>query len=191
MNIAVDIDDTIADLIRSIILFHNDRYGTKLRKEDFFSCWYREVWGGDKKEEVCKLNEFFETNYFKEIIPITGAQQAMNFLVQKGHKLFIVTGRIPSLSQKTRSWIETYFPNIFSEIYHTNSYGITGIKIMKSEICKKLKADFIIDDDPTHIIDCTNCGIHVLIYDNPWNQNNLPKRLQRIKSWEEIFEIIH
>jgi len=174
MNIAIDIDDVIADLIRSLIMFHNKRYGTWLTREDFHSCWYREVWGGTKEEEVKKLEEFFETRYFNEVLPTIGSQQAMNFLIKEGHKLSIVTGRVYALTEKTENWIERYFPKIFSEIYHTNSYGLTGVKIKKSEMCKKQNMDFIIDDDMMHIIDCANSGIPVLVYDTPWNQGVLP-----------------
>ncbi|HLP86685.1 MAG TPA: hypothetical protein VK153_02305 [Candidatus Paceibacterota bacterium] len=191
MHIAVDVDDTIADLISNIILFHNDKYGTTLKREDFFSCWYREVWGGTKEQEVQKLVEFFETNYFKEVAPIPGSQSAMNFLLNEGHKLSIVTGRIYALTKQTEEWVEKYFPNVFSEIYHTNSYGSSGVKIKKSEMCRSQNMDVIIDDDLSHVADCTNVGIPVVVYDCPWNRAPLPKGSIRMNSWEEIPKLIN
>ena len=190
MHIAIDIDDVIANLIRSLIIFHNYKYGTRLKKEDFFSCWYREVWGGTKEDEVRKLREFFETHYFDEILPTPGSQKAMSYLINEGHKLSVVTGRIYSLTKKTEEWIEMYFPNVFSEIYHTNSYGLTGTKIMKSEVCKKQNMDFIIDDDMMHVVDCTNAGVPVVVYDSPWNQGPLPNGSFRMKSWNELPDLI-
>jgi len=190
MHVAIDIDDVIADLMRSLVLFHNDRYGTKLTREDFHSCWYREVWGGTKEEEVKKLEEFFESHYFRDVFPTPGSQQAMNFLINEGHKLSVVTGRVYSLTQKTEEWIEKHFPNVFSEIYHTNSYGLTGKKLMTSEMCKIQNMDFILDDAMMHILDCSTSGIPVLVYDSPWNQGVLPNGTIRMKSWDEIPKLI-
>ena len=190
MHIAIDIDDSAGDLLSGLILFHNERYGTNLKREDFHSCWYREVWGGTKEQEVEKLTEFFKTDYFKNVLPMPGAQETMKFLKEEGHKLSVVTGRVYSLTQQTEEWIEKYFKNIFSEIYHTNSYGLTGIKIKKSEMCKKQNMDLIVDDDFIHIIDCANAGIPVFVFDNPWNQGILPNRAIRMNSWKEMSSLI-
>ncbi|MCX6754065.1 MAG: HAD family hydrolase [Candidatus Nomurabacteria bacterium] len=186
MHIAIDIDDSAGDLLSGLILFHNERYGTTLTKEDFHSCWYREVWGGTKEEEVEKLIEFFKTDYFKNVLPMPGAQEAMKFLKKEGHKLSVVTGRIYSLTQQTEEWIDKYFKNIFSGIYHTNSYGLTGVKIKKSEMCKKQNMNLIVDDDLIHIIDCTNAGIPVFVFNSPWNQVDLPNGAIRMNNWSEI-----
>jgi uncharacterized HAD superfamily protein len=190
MHIAIDIDDSAGDLLSSLILFHNDRYGTKLKRGDFHSCWYREVWGGTKEQEVEKLTEFFKTDYFKNVPPMLGSQEAIKLLKERGHKLSIVTGRVYSLTKQTEEWVEKYFGNIFSAIYHTNSYGLTGIKIKKSEMCKNQKVDLIVDDDLMHIIDCANAGISVLVYDSPWNQGVLPSGTVRVMSWNKIPELI-
>jgi len=191
MRIAVDVDDTMIDTIGSLILFHNDRYGTKLKQEDFYSCWYREVWGGSKEEEIKKLNDFYKSSYFDGIIPISDSQKILISLVKKDVEFQAVTGRVYDLIEKTRICIKRYYPSIFSGIYHTNSYGLTGVKIKKSEVCKKLNVDLLIDDDMNHVIDCTNEGIPVLVFNKPWNQGTLPEKALRMNSWEELPDLIH
>lgn len=191
MNIAVDLDDTILNNITNLILFFNSVYGRNLKKEQFFSCLYRQVWGGTKEEEQEILRNFCESKYFSEILPIKGSQRMMNVLKKNGHNLVVVTGRVYSLTKKTEDWVGKFFPNVFSDIYHTNSYGESGLRIKKSDMCKKLNMDLIIDDDFNHVVDCTNADIPVLVYSTPWNQNEFPKKALRLNEWnDEALELI-
>jgi phosphoserine phosphatase len=189
MHIAVDLDDSALDTMRSLILFHNKIYGTKLKKKDFFSCWYREVWGGTQEEEARKVEEFTHSDYFDKIIPMPGAPENLRLLVEDGHQLSVITGRVYSLTEKTEKCVEKYFSNVFSGIYHTNSYGLTGVKIKKSDVCKKEKVDLIIDDDPYHVRDCVDARIATLVHGNPWNLVPIYGSI-RLKNWNEILKVI-
>lgn len=191
MNIAVDLDDSLADLISELLLFHNDRYGTCLKKSDFKSCNYADIWGGTRSDNVGKIREFFKSDYFRNIIPIAGSQEVLAILKEKGHNPFVVTGRENYFEQITHTFIEEYFSNIFSGIYHTNAYSEDLIRIKKSTVCKELNASIIIEDDLVHIIDCANSGIKVLVYDTPWNQGELPNGATRVSSWNQILEVIN
>jgi hypothetical protein len=189
INIAVDCDEILANLHSQLIVFHNKEYGTNLKKEDFTSYSFHEVWGGTVNEETKKVSQFFDSNYFKEVIPVEGSQKAMDFLKKKGHNLFVVTGRIISLTEETIVWIEKYFPNIFLGICFGNTYG-SGIKIRKSVMCKRLNVRLIIEDDLMHVADCANADIPVLVYDNPWNQGILPRKAVRVFDWNHAINTI-
>jgi uncharacterized HAD superfamily protein len=190
MNIAIDIDDSLADFLGQLILFHNEKYGTALKRADFNSCAYHEVWGGTATETNEKIREFGETDYFADIIPLPGSQETINSLKKKGHNLFVVTGRRTYLAEKTAAWIGIYFPEAFSGIYHTNAYALDGARIKKSQVCKDLDAKIIVDDDFKHITDCAGSDIKVLVYDSLWNQGELPKDAVRVSGWHEIIKVI-
>lgn len=190
MNIAVDLDEVVADLLSNLILFHNNVYGTNLKRSDFFSYHYEEVWGGSKDEAVQKVREFIKSDYFLNILPVHGAYEALLHLKKLGHKLFIVTGREDYTKEITQAWIQKHFPNIFSGIYHTNAY-VNGIKrIKKSVVCSQLEALVIIDDDMMHITDCLESGIKVIVFDNPWNQGDFSNEINRVSKWTEAVEVI-
>jgi len=190
INIAIDCDEIIADLSSQLILFHNKEYGTNLTKEDFTSYCFHQVWGGTVEEETKKVSQFFESNYFKEVVPTEGSQEAMNFLKKKGHNLFIVTGRVYSLTEETLMFIEKYFPNIFLGVSFANTYGTSGPRMKKSVMCRKLNVRLIIEDDPIHITDCTNFGIPVFVLDKPWNQGPLPEKAIRVFDWKQMLNEI-
>ena len=190
INIAIDCDEIIADLSSQLILFHNKEYGTNLTKEDFTSYCFHQVWGGTVEEETKKVSQFFESNYFKEVVPTEGSQEAMNFLKKKGHNLFIVTGRVHTLTEETLMFIEKYFPNIFLGVSFANTYGTSGPRMKKSVMCRKLNVRLIIEDDPIHITDCTNFGIPVFVYDKPWNRGALPEKAIRVFDWKQMINEI-
>jgi hypothetical protein len=189
MHIAVDLDDSAFDSLSTLLLFYNKKHGTNFKKKDFFTCWYREVWGGTVEEEQRELEEFYQSEYYDRIVPMRGAVDALRLLKEDGHILSVVTGRVYSLTEKTVKSIEKHFPNIFSEIYHTNSYGLTGVRIKKSEMCKKENVKLIIDDDPYHIVDCVNAQIPVLVYGDPWNVVPIDGSI-RLKNWNQIPKVI-
>jgi uncharacterized HAD superfamily protein len=191
MNIAIDNDEILFDLHGPLILFHNQFYGTELKKENFFSYKFHEVWGGTIEEEARKILEFFDSEYFQNIQPTEGSQKAMKFLKDIGHTLFVVTGRIHSLTEKTISDIDKYFPNIFSGVCFANTYGATGTKTKKSILCRKLNTQLIIEDDLFHVNDCANNGISVLVHDYPWNREDLPKNAIRFFDWKEAINLIN
>ncbi|PIR68966.1 hypothetical protein COX93_00075 [Candidatus Nomurabacteria bacterium CG_4_10_14_0_2_um_filter_30_12] len=187
-NIAVDIDDVLGDFVSNFVLFHNNKYGTKLKKENFFSYQYPMVLGVSEQETIYRIDSFYVSDYFKEIIPISGSIETISSLKKLGHNLFIVTGRKYSLVQETIEWVSKNFEGMFSDIYHTNSYHSEGEKIKKSKVCLDLNASIIIDDDLMHIKDCSLNGIKVLVYDNPWNREILPERAVRVFNWNEILK---
>lgn len=189
MNIAVDNDEILFDLHGQLILFHNEEYGTKLEKKDFVSYNFHEVWGGTSEEATRKVLEFFESEYFKKIQPTEGSQKFMKFMKDRGHTLFVVTGRIYSLVQKTEDDIQEYFPNIFSGVCFANTYG-TGTKTKKSILCKELNASLIIEDDLLHVKDCASAGISVLVHDYNWNQGFLPENATRFFDWEQAINLV-
>jgi uncharacterized HAD superfamily protein len=159
-------------------------------KEDFSSYLYHEVLNISVEESRRIMDEFYATEFFKGITPMTGSLLTTFSLKQKGYNLFLVTGRKYSLTQETNLWIEKYFPGIFSGIHFTNTYSGSGIKLKKSQVCKELNAKIIIEDDLMHITDCVSNDIQVMVYNHPWNQRDLPKNITRVSSWNEILERI-
>lgn len=187
-NIAIDIDDVLIDFTGNFVLFHNNKYGTKLRKEDFFSYQYPIILGVSEQETRCRIDSFYTSNYFKEIVPVSGSVETILSLKELGYNLFIVTGRKYSLVQETREWVSKNFEGIFSDIHHTNSYHPEGKKIKKSKVCLDFNAGIIVEDDMMHIKDCSSNGIKVLVYDNPWNREILPRGVMRVLNWNEILK---
>jgi uncharacterized HAD superfamily protein len=59
-------------------------------------------------------------------------------------------------------------------------------KRLKSAMCKELGIQVMIDDHMSVAKDCAEAGIRVLLFDQPWNQGELPMGAERVHSWDEI-----
>jgi uncharacterized HAD superfamily protein len=188
MSIGIDLDEVIADTISGILLFHNEKYGTRFTKRDFLSYRFWEIWGGTREEAIKKMYDFFETDRFADVVPIPGSLEAIAALKKEGHKIFLITGRQNHIIEKTEQWIKKYFPDVFDGLYFANSYNLTSKGRKKSEICAELGIKIMIEDDIDHAMDCAGKGILVLLFDQPWNQRELPPNVERVFSWEDILK---
>jgi uncharacterized HAD superfamily protein len=191
MLIAVDVDDTIADFMSSLIEFHNNSYNTSLTKNQFFTYDFWKIWGGTKEEAIAKVDDYAKTDYFKDIKPLHQAVECINALKQR-HNLVVITSRPNGVVKQTKEWIDRYFPNIFSRIYYTyNIYRKDHAKT-KEDVCLELGVDIIIEDNLIHSIDCAKKGIKALLLNHPWNQcGELPENVTRANDWNEILRIIN
>lgn len=190
MRIGIDIDEIIAATLDAMMKYHNGMYGTSLKQADVFSYKLWEVWGGSEEEARQKWHEFFETDHFMGICPIAGAFVALSVLKERGHELFAITARPHHIAKKTEDWLDEHFPAVFSGVRFANTHGLSGSKHKKSELCIELGIGVLVEDDPRHAIDCADNGVDVILFDYPWNQVELPERVQRVYSWDDAIRLV-
>jgi uncharacterized HAD superfamily protein len=186
MKIGIDIDEVIAEFLESFLDFYNLKYNGNFKKEDFKDYKFEEILGGtpDKTNELIQ-----EHGYCGEIRLVEGALAAVNELSRK-HELIVLTARHPMFKDKTEDFLAQHFGNIFSQILYTGEvfqkYGTT-----KSDLCRELGIDIIIEDNKLFSKECAEKGIRVLLFDKPWNQvYEEHKNINRVKNWKEILEKI-
>ncbi|KAG2717760.1 hypothetical protein I3760_03G191200 [Carya illinoinensis] len=147
----------------------------------------------DVDEADIRVHEFFKTPYFKTgIHPIPGARRVLHAL-SRFCNLSVVTSRQNAIKDHTIDWIEKHYPGLFQEIHFGNHFALDGVSRPKSEICRSLGADVLIDDNPRYAIECAEIGIRVLLFDYensyPWcktesvNQHPL---VTKVHNWEEV-----
>ncbi|MFA5176364.1 MAG: hypothetical protein WC413_03860 [Candidatus Nanoarchaeia archaeon] len=190
MKIAVDLDEVLGEFLFPVLTYYN-KLNHKDLKIDQFHCYdFWEVWGGTKQEAIQIVDDFFKKGYSEDIKPIPGAQQAINILKNK-HNLIIVTSRWDNLRAHTEKWINKYYPNSFSEIYFSNDFSANNGNVKKSEICKKLGVNIIIEDNLHYALDCSKEGIISILLDKPWNkQSENYERVFRVNTWDDILYIM-
>jgi len=195
--VAVDCDEVLAEFVKGLCLFHNDKYGTQLTIRDFHSYEFSEVWGGDTIQALRKVEEYIASRFFKELGVVPHSQQVLQDLTaSKLFEFVVVTSRQSSLEGATRNWVSAHFPNVFTDVKLGNHYG-TGHKISKPEMCKQIGCRVIIDDSLKYAVECANAGIKVLLFDSdssyPWNKikDKKPEELQhitRVTNWHQAKE---
>lgn len=89
------------------------------------------------------------------------------------HNLVVVTSRQHVIRDETLQWIDKHYPEIFSEVHFGNHFAKSGQSKKKSEICKEIGADVLVDDNPKYAHECASSGMHVLLFNwerqYPWS----------------------
>lgn len=188
LKIAIDIDEILADTLRAIIIYDNNKYRLNHKWEDFHTYRFWEVWGCTKEESVLRVSDFFGSEDAKNILPISGSIEGIETLSKK-YYLHSVTGRPEKYRILTNEFIEKYHKDKFLSISYTAHY-YEEKPIKKYEVCKRLNAKIIIEDDLEHAIDCADNGIIAMLLDRPWNRGVEHENIIRVNSWDEIVKNI-
>lgn len=186
MIIGVDIDDTLADFSSAFIEFCRIHYGVEKKKQDFTHTNFLSVWGVPIKEIQKRLQEFDQQSLVN-LSPMTGAEEMIKRLSKK-YELHAITHRTPSIFPNTRSWISRHFPDAFAGIHiGGREDGLSAYP--KSAVCKKLGINIILEDHPQNARQCAEDGIHVYLFNQPWNQHEefplLAGAIFRVAGWRD------
>jgi uncharacterized HAD superfamily protein len=188
MHIGLDLDEVLAGFIDQFVVYYNQRFGTKLRKTDFTEYEMSHTLGRGMEETTEIVYDFYDSLYFLGIPPVYGAINGVARL-HDSHQVSVVTGRPAALEMKTRIWLEERFLNGFQHIVFGNHYAREGISIEKSELCRSLSINLLVEDSPAYATECATAGIPVLLMDRPWNRNGpLPSNVTRVYDWEDVLD---
>lgn len=187
LNIAIDVDDVLFDYLENFLKYVNNLKGTSFSKEDMTSFFFEKVSGFDREETINLHNSFHFSENFNEILPLEGSLESIDFLNKEGHNLFIITSRSRDMEDLTKEWINRHFPKKFTEILFSNHVFMHNKGISKKDFCLKYDIDIILEDSTHYAKECSESGINVILFDNPWNTNlKENKNIHRVNHWEEI-----
>jgi hypothetical protein len=186
MDIGIDIDNVLADTIPSFLHFLDYEYGIHIRKPDITQFEFSYLIGRRPDEVLNLFNEFFRSDYSNNIKPVEGSVEAVSQL-NKCHQVSVITARSPEFMEKTAEWLDRHYSG-FKGLYSASSYGLDGAEKKKSEVCADLGIKMMIDDALHTAEDCSQNGIHALLYDCPWNQAELADGIVRVYSWQDILK---
>lgn len=191
MIIGVDVDEVLADFMKSFINFHNQKYKTSYKREDFYNYYFWEIMEIPLSEAVKRVYEFYNHETFGHVEPVFGSVKAIEIL-SKEHDLIVVTSRPSKIKERTLNWLEKHFPGKFKKVVFGNHYAWEREKKKKSDICLEADVKLLIEDHLPCAKECAEKGIKVILISCPWNQTSedLHESIVRVKDWSEVLEII-
>ncbi len=188
MNIAIDVDEVLADFIEAYIAYHNQRFKTNLTSKEFYSYDFWEITGFTKEDTVRVVHDFYKTEEFKSLPVMPDSVEGIDILKKNGHILYAITSRPLSLQEITSDWLENNFPKQFTSLHSTGGY-VGPQKTSKLEIALQLNCSHAIEDAPKFALQLAKGNIQVLLYNHPWNQNlKEDDDIIRVNNWEEIID---
>lgn len=189
----VDMDEVLAELL-DMVLEYNDYkiWKEQIKREDVKDYYIHKLshlW--ITKEEAIS---WFRTPMYEDMEKclmkrVPWSLERLIELKKDWNKLIIVTARIKEIFWKyTIKWIDIHFPDIFDEIVFADHFTEKSRK--KSEVCKELWIEFMIEDNYNYALDLAKNGIKTYLLEKPWNDYILEnhENIIRVSSWENIWK---
>lgn len=186
---AIDLDDVLAAHVEAFVEFSNTQYGTDLTIEDYSEHW-TEIWKMEREEVEKRAAEFHIHENTAEYAVKEEAVTALETL-SKTYDLYIVTARRASMVDNTIIWVDRHFPGVFKDIHFVPIWEPNNT-ISKADICKRIGANYIIDDLASHCNLAASNGIHAILFgDYAWNRNEeITEDVTRCKNWSEVLSYL-
>lgn len=187
LRIAVDFDEVLFELTRSLIIYLNGIYKTNVTYEGHFSFFLEDVWGIPIEEAKKHIDNFVHSEKHRLIAPVPHAKEVVKRL-QGNHVLHIVTGRCLTHKPQTEILLGDHFAGAFGTHFFTNHFSDVhkDKTVSKADVCIENDMHVLIEDAPPHALGVAKCGIPVLLLDRPWNQGLEHAGIIRVRSWLEV-----
>ncbi|KAJ7289976.1 hypothetical protein O6H91_10G104000 [Diphasiastrum complanatum] len=198
LHVAVDVDEVLGSFLATLNIFIAERYFLRHNLSEYHVYDFMQIWNCSQIEANQRVHAFFESEHFKDgIFPIPGAYQSLLRLAEYCN-LIVITSRQHIIRKPTMDWIEQHFPGIFEEVHFGNHFALHGQARPKSEICRSMGVDILIDDNPRYAVECAEHGIEVLLFDfkesYPWSRTPdgpVHPLITRVRDWMEVELALH
>ena len=176
MTILVDMDDTIEQLLAALVRTANERFRRSVTVDEITDWTIVCAYPGLEKRQILEL--MYEPGFWDTVEPVPGAADALKYLMDEGHQVYIVTAtEFENVPAKMERVLFRYFPFLSRD-----QVIITGNKQM-------IRGDVLIDD-----------GIHNLeggeyrkiLFTAPYNKDYDAEAngMIRVHNWDEILRVI-
>ena len=133
MTILVDMDDTIEQLLAALVRKANERFCRSVTVDEITDWTIVCAYPGLEKQQILEL--MYEPGFWDTVEPVPGAADALKYLMDEGHQVYIVTAtEFENVPAKMERVLFRYFPFLSRD-----QVIITGNKQM-------IRGDVLIDD---------------------------------------------
>ncbi|MCI0532606.1 hypothetical protein L0Y49_00110 [bacterium] len=183
--VGIDIDDVLFDFNTGLCEYHNDLYGTTLRREDIIDYDLENLWGCSANEVAQRIEDFYRSTYHQRLNPLDGAVHAVKTL-EALCDISVITARPTIALHITMELIESLFPRFSGGVHFLRRvHGPESRRETKGDICERLGVQIFCDDAIRHAASVCAKGIPVLLFDSPWNQGETPAGAVRVYGWKD------
>ncbi len=180
MNIAVDIDDTLADTFDYYIPFIAEFFGAdeeELRRKNISYNTLPPEWKSRENE----LAMTYDDRYIPDTPFKPDAAEGIRALREMGHKIFIITARTD----------RNYHDPVETTEKELSNGGIVYDKLIcttdKASACRTEKIDILIDDYPANCLAAAAVGVSPIVFSSKAYPNP-PREFPLVRSWAQAVE---
>ena len=175
--ILIDMDGVICDFNQKLLKLAHERLGAPLfTREDCVTFYTEEIFEPKFREWAAKLSD--EPGFFEDLLPVTGAVEALHEMEALGFKVFICTApkkfyNNPSCAEEKHRWVMKHLGKKWTE------------RIILSRDKTLVHGAVLIDDKPDVTGVASPVWKHVY-FDQPYNRDVDKPRITGWGSWKEV-----
>jgi len=190
VRIGLDLDDVLAESLPKLVEAFERRFGIPVKLEE--AAWNLFTHHPQVSLEMYKafLAELDQEGFFERVAVYPEAKAVVEQLHALGHRLYIVTGRLPMNEGVTLRWLEEHgLLRYFKAVLHKEGERVSEYK---KRVAYKLGLEVFLEDELHVALALADPSLlSVFLFDRPWNQGPLPPGVQRIHSWQEALQRIN
>lgn len=185
--IAIDCDDVLVPTTPFFVNAHNQKYGSNVTLENAHLD-SDDVWGVSHEVMLERFAEIMTTDEYKALGPSDEEAQILKELAQQ-HELHLVTARKEVERVFTQEMLDRQVPGVFM------SMEFVGWQGSKGEVCRRIGADVLIDDNSRHLHNAIEHGLPkngaILFGDYAWNvADTTHEDLTHCRDWQSVKQAI-
>ena len=164
--IAVDCDDVLVPTAPFMVRAYNQLYGTSATLAQLNDPSF-DIWQADEALQNERWAQLIEVEGYKELRPSAEEVTILKKIAAQ-HELHLVTARKEHERAFTQALLEQHLLGVFTTMEFVGWDGSKG------QICRKIGADVLIDDNMHHLQNALQfalpAGGAILFGDYPWNE---------------------
>jgi 5'(3')-deoxyribonucleotidase len=166
--IAVDCDDVLVATTPFLVDAYNRLYGTKATLAQSHDSAF-EIWQADEALQIERWGKLIEVDGYRNLGPSPEEARILHELAMR-HELHLVTARQEEERAFTQEMLDRELSGVFI------SMEFVGWGGSKGEVCRRIGADVLIDDNASHLHNAIKAGVPksgvILFGSYPWNLND-------------------
>ena len=197
MDIYVDLDDCLCETGRYFAKLAAELFGKDVAYEDMRFFELRRAFSLTDGEFERLMEEGHRPEALLALEETPGASAALNTLMDRGHRVSVITGRWYGTYGPSRAWLDRRGLGR-ARLYCFNKYGREGFegdrdRVLEPEDFRRMRFDYAVEDSPSafrlfdHLPE-----MKVLVFDRPWNRECVFPRegYTRCSGWDTIRDMI-
>ena len=198
MRIGVDLDDVTAVCAVPYLRRFAAEFGLDLPAEDVGWHTLRQISAvsGEEKDEFRR--RLYDGPFFGELEVYADAPAVLERMVAAGHELFYITARGERRRYVTETWLREKGLMHHAKAVHLRPFGEFDPAVppgrydarssarYKLGLAEELALQAFCEDDEVIGRTLAEAGIHVWLFDQPWNRDLAHPNIERVAGWGDV-----